>query len=352
MNPSVHSPIDYIKFLANEIRLGTVKFLAPEITKDYLLSAINAAQTELDLLAPAHHLLSPREPKLTDVEKLAASPLAPKPPAEPTIPAELDLRNQKVFQQLTDKIDDLRLLIFQVSRNRKKYAQINLADLKWKEKHLRSEIKSMRIVFELKKRSFLKAYFEALEVYETALKDFLRSTITENERLIAGYKNAQLNSENRNITLSAIESAKGYLNRMSQNSYHGSLPDHKLLNWDFLPSGKWSPNKIVEYLRKLSKQNQEYRWDLERLEYILSLNPHDCYLGKEEFDGYVAFTFSRTTKVVLEHPVYGHAMYVFFSDWKSLSRLTKMELLSQYSGEIQRIIHTGEWKKKLKSCLT
>ena len=358
-HPSEHSPIDQIKFIADKIRLGTVKFVTPAITQNYLYNAIKAAQIEFDLLATPQILLPPEKPKLKSATDILADSAAPKPPPQPTIPRELHRGDTKKFQQLTNEFKDLESFLIKAARNRKIYAEPIHTDLKWKERHLQSELKLMRSESYLKTKSSLKAYFDAHQIYEAALKEFVRPAMVDNQRLIDEYQNAQFQYQNaqlalanRNITLSAIETAKGYLTRINRNFHDGSLTDHKWVNWDFLPAGKWSPNKVVEYFRKLSNRKREYHWDLERLDYILSLNPQDCYLGKEEFDGYAAFTFTWTTKAVLEHPVYGHAIYVFFSDWKSLSGLTKMQLLTDYSGEIQRIIHTGEWKYKLKSCLT
>jgi hypothetical protein len=53
--------------------------------------------------------------------------------------------------------------------------------------------------------------------------------------------------------------------------------------------------------------------------------------------------------VLLEHPIYGNAAYVFVQNWKHLSSLPKAELMER--SDSIRIIHAQNWKKDLKQAL-
>lgn len=71
------------------------------------------------------------------------------------------------------------------------------------------------------------------------------------------------------------------------------------------------------------------------------LGPKEVVLGSAEFEGYTVFTFAYTMRVLLECPMYGHAIYIINSDWESLSKLTKQELLE--FRDATKIVHRGDW---------
>jgi len=79
---------------------------------------------------------------------------------------------------------------------------------------------------------------------------------------------------------------------------------------------------------------------------VSSLDPEQCYVGKDEFEGYIVFTFAHTPNALLECPVFGNAIYIINSDWERLSRMTKQEL--RRSPEVTRIIHKPNWFQRVK----
>ena len=125
------------------------------------------------------------------------------------------------------------------------------------------------------------------------------------------------------------------------------------LPWVLLPVGELGRTKLLGHLDDYQRRNPQLRIQIERLDYAYQLGPLEVFVGRDEFDGYLAFTFDDSTNVLLEHPVEGNAAYVFTEDWRFLSRLTKSTLLQNYSGTVQRIIHRQDsyWREKLKSCL-
>lgn len=123
---------------------------------------------------------------------------------------------------------------------------------------------------------------------------------------------------------------------------------HKI-NWQILPPGEWSMDRIAKHFKELEKVNPKCEYDLERLEHIKTLKPSTCYIGFEEFIGYVVFCFDYTEKAILENPIKGNAIYLINNNWPELSKLTKRELLSYHSDRVTRIIHRGNWFERLKA---
>jgi len=125
------------------------------------------------------------------------------------------------------------------------------------------------------------------------------------------------------------------------------------LPWVLLPSDESGRTTILRHLDDYQRRNPHLKLQIERLNYAYQLVPSEVFVGRDEFDGYLAFTFDDSKNVLLEHPVEGNAAYVFTEDWRFLSRLTKSTLLQNYSGTVQRIIHRQDscWREKLKSCL-
>ncbi len=119
------------------------------------------------------------------------------------------------------------------------------------------------------------------------------------------------------------------------------------LSWRVLPPGELSVDSISRHYDRLQRQNPRIKYERERIVKAFSLGPKECYVGKNEFEGYVVFTFAHTTKALLECPLYGNAIYIIDSDWKRWSRMSKQELLSS-SHEVTRIIHRGNWFSEVK----
>jgi len=124
------------------------------------------------------------------------------------------------------------------------------------------------------------------------------------------------------------------------------------LNWEILPSGKWTHFEAV--LKDLLNQR---KWDevdnvkvaKERYERIFELKPTKVFQGYQSFSNYFAFHYNDTKKVVLESMIYGNATYIIEGDWKTLSQKTKEELKVIYKVEV--IHHNPGWFSKLKNSL-
>lgn len=123
--------------------------------------------------------------------------------------------------------------------------------------------------------------------------------------------------------------------------------------WRFLPPGANGSFDIGPALHALRAVKPNERVDEVRLRFAYSLKPRQVAIGQGEFDGYIAFLFPNTTRVLMECPFEGNAAYVFLRDWAALSRLSKRELLEQHGTQVRRVIHTegGNWLNELRSLL-
>jgi hypothetical protein len=128
-------------------------------------------------------------------------------------------------------------------------------------------------------------------------------------------------------------------------------PLHKVL-WRILPSGEWTFGSILNHYSELQRANPQIHFDIKRLQTVFLLSPSSLYVGLGEFDGYIVLAFSETTKVVLECPIYGNAIYVIREDWQRLAKLPKFELLSQFPDQARRIVHVGDWYSSLREELS
>jgi hypothetical protein len=125
------------------------------------------------------------------------------------------------------------------------------------------------------------------------------------------------------------------------------------LPWRFIPPPEPGESGLSRMLTDIRNCSPTLKIDEARLRFSYGLEPAAIYIGIGEFTGYLAFTFSTTPKVLLECPMEGNAAYVFTREWKTLSRLSKTELLQSHRGDVQRIIHDSnrQWCDKVKQSL-
>ena len=135
-------------------------------------------------------------------------------------------------------------------------------------------------------------------------------------------------------------------------SLQAILPGAKRVKWKLLPLGPHPFSRIEKHFERLSKSRPGIQYDLDRLYKINGLNPDETYVGIDEFKGYVVFYFKRVKAAILDCPIKGNAIYVFGSNWESLCRLTKYQLLNHHSRNVFRIIHRKEWFSEVRSLLS
>ena len=132
----------------------------------------------------------------------------------------------------------------------------------------------------------------------------------------------------------------------------GDVPAAKSMPWKFLPNSELTERNVILQLREFQRRRRDLQVDETRLRDAFRLCPQEIYVGRDDFDGYFAFCFERERAVLLDHPVVGNAAYVFGSDWRILSRLSKRELLDSRRGRFIRVVHRGDWRVQVRAALT
>lgn len=140
------------------------------------------------------------------------------------------------------------------------------------------------------------------------------------------------------------------------NCYLTDIPDEapiivpRRLNWRILPPGDSPWEKVAPAVgAKVSTFSDDMQFIIsERQRFICSLGPSEVFVGEGGFSAYLAYIFDN--KAVLESVCAGNAIYVFDGDWRSLSQLTKRQILSE-NLESARIIHATGWPERLVAVL-
>lgn len=124
------------------------------------------------------------------------------------------------------------------------------------------------------------------------------------------------------------------------------------LQWDILPPGKypWSEAKgyVEPHLRKLTPSARgviEYRMRL-----LSQYEPDFLATGRGGYSGYFVYGFAKKKAYFLESIHLNNATYVFGKDWKTLSSLTKDEIING-NYEHARIVHDARWDYKIRQLL-
>lgn len=120
--------------------------------------------------------------------------------------------------------------------------------------------------------------------------------------------------------------------------------DIETLTWEILPSGSYPWSSSNSALKLGSKRlNTDRKVAVEhRYNSINKLLPDNIYRGYFGFNGYYVFAFEKRGVYVLESVYLNNATYVFFEDWKTLSTLTKSQIVNG-DFKYQRIVHGSNW---------
>lgn len=125
------------------------------------------------------------------------------------------------------------------------------------------------------------------------------------------------------------------------------------LNWEVLPKGKYpweiQKKRIEPFLKKSKGKNREVIE--KRIEKINEYSPDFTALGRAGFNGYIVFGFERKNIYILESTKINNATYVLENNWKTLSQLSKAELL-QNNLHKYRIIHNKRWFEDIENILS
>lgn len=124
-------------------------------------------------------------------------------------------------------------------------------------------------------------------------------------------------------------------------------PAYKRLEWEVLPPGFWRDQSQVEKLKSRLGEDKAKMF-IERLEYIESLGPLERYEGQSYLGNRLYYVFVFKNSVLAECPLFGNAAYLLKGDkmasWQDTFIKSKRTALGEGA---TRILHIGDWKKRL-----
>ncbi len=129
-------------------------------------------------------------------------------------------------------------------------------------------------------------------------------------------------------------------------------PKFERVNWELLPQGDFPWEKKGSTLNKFLAELPESDREIIKIRFnrIAKLKPDIQATGSGGFKGYMMFGFLSTDTYLLESTELDNATYVFQGDWKSLSKLTKKEILT-HNLHKARIVHDRRWTLKVREAV-
>ena len=124
----------------------------------------------------------------------------------------------------------------------------------------------------------------------------------------------------------------------------------KRVNWEFLPEGKWPNKESLDTLVKSIKHRVQRKVADRQLSKLFESSPTYVVKGLAGFNDYVAFVYEDKGLVVLESIRPNNATYIFDENWKSVSQLSKGEIVSS-NLHLYRVIHSSSWTAKMNTIL-
>ncbi len=124
----------------------------------------------------------------------------------------------------------------------------------------------------------------------------------------------------------------------------------KYLPWELLRKGEGTKDRLEEIINQTTGENKKnmYRRNIKKL---LETSDDTVAVGKAEFRGYIAFTYSKKNIAVLESLMPNNATYVLDKNWQEISKMTKTEIINNKS-YIERIYHYSDWEQRIEKCIS
>jgi hypothetical protein len=166
------------------------------------------------------------------------------------------------------------------------------------------------------------------------------------------FTNPILNSENNQAliknTINIFLTIFGECEVLDENHKGWKTTEFMRLNWEILPPGVQDWDEIEHIIEKIAerqtKTNQVVWRDNSK--YINSYEPNLHAIGRSGFHGYIVYGFEDANCYILESMYSNNATYVLGSNWKTLSQLTKSEILSGQFHKA-RLFHDANWQSRV-----
>ena len=124
------------------------------------------------------------------------------------------------------------------------------------------------------------------------------------------------------------------------------------VEWDILPEGAREDvlPKLMGKVNGAGRNTEAATKLTERYEFLRQFRPTAWISGTSGFQRYFGAQFHEHL-VTFENLDYGNAIYVMYEDWKQLSRLSRLQLLSGKLDGYKRIVHRAGWQDGLAAAI-
>lgn len=169
--------------------------------------------------------------------------------------------------------------------------------------------------------------FELLDIFDPADPDFERQLL---------------------LGMNVLRESTGCSGVFPSDSTPEEVLATRLVDWVIFPPGASDTEYTRTFQRMPRLTDEGRRIVMQRRQLLESMGPREIVLGQAfGASAYFGAVF-RDDLVVFENVATGNAVYLMFEDWQILSRLSRTELLRDYSNYV-RILHTGDWQGRLRA---
>lgn len=150
--------------------------------------------------------------------------------------------------------------------------------------------------------------------------------------------------------LNLLQENVGAINVFARTASLADYTQNLQVDWELLPPGMRGEVLAARIASGSRSHREQIQIRIEaRRKFLEGFKPTNWLVGTSGFRRYFGAKFSDEL-VVFENVDYGNAVYVMFSDWESLSKLSRIELQEQ-SDRFVRIVHRGDWEQRLRRLL-
>lgn len=118
------------------------------------------------------------------------------------------------------------------------------------------------------------------------------------------------------------------------------------VDWQFFPPGKYTGEELACIMlagRHCVNREKVERAVQERYDFFKSLGANIIILGQNSLDGYIGAQLKEGL-VVFDNVKYGNAVYIIKGDWKTLSKLPRIDLRRDHGDCVQFVPHGNGWQ--------
>ena len=122
------------------------------------------------------------------------------------------------------------------------------------------------------------------------------------------------------------------------------------VDWQLFPPGHYSKDQIARIVMSIRHDVDPDRMSRtlkDRMECFESIGARQTIYGQGFNSAYIGGMLADDF-VVFDNIDYGNAVYIIHGDWRSLTKLPRMELLAKFPNNVKRILHGLGWQEAVR----